>query len=84
MVLDVDRWMCFDACPIYACLPFAAQRIQALTPHAKLIFMVRTCSAVCCVGMLDKMSMNKELFSSKHKAYASVVLHVKLVTNPSW
>lgn len=35
------RWMCFDACPLHACLPFAAKRIAAITPAAKLVFMVR-------------------------------------------
>lgn len=34
------QWMCFDACPLPACLPYSAERIAAVTPHAKLIFMV--------------------------------------------
>lgn len=32
--------MCFDACPVTACLPYTAKRMRALTPDAKLIFMV--------------------------------------------
>ena len=35
------QWMCFDACPLVACLPYSASRLAALTPNAKLIFMVR-------------------------------------------
>lgn len=34
--------MCFDACPVTACLPYTAKRMRALTPNAKLIFMVRS------------------------------------------
>lgn len=39
-VRGVPRWMCFDACPTYACLPYVAARVKALTPHAKLVVMV--------------------------------------------
>ena len=35
------QWMCFDACPLPACLPYAAERMAAVTPDAKLIFMLR-------------------------------------------
>lgn len=35
------QWMCFDACPVTACLPYTARRIKAITPNAKLIFMLR-------------------------------------------
>ena len=35
------QWMCFDACPVTACLPYTARRIKAITPNAKLVFMVR-------------------------------------------
>ena len=35
------RWMCFDACPLNACLPYAAKRIAAINPDAKLVFMIR-------------------------------------------
>ncbi|KAK9823980.1 hypothetical protein WJX72_006752 [[Myrmecia] bisecta] len=41
VVLKVDEWKCFDACPMPACLPYTAARIAALTPNAKLIFMMR-------------------------------------------
>ena len=40
-VQGVDRWMCFDACPVHACLPFVARRIAAVTPHAKILVMLR-------------------------------------------
>mgnify|MGYP001091180173 CR=1 FL=1 len=39
-VLRVGKWMCFDACPLPACLPFTAKRMAKLTPNAKLILMV--------------------------------------------
>lgn len=35
------QWMCFDACPVHACLPFVAERIAAVSPNAKIIIMVR-------------------------------------------
>lgn len=34
-------WWCFDACPVTACLPYAAKRIAAINPNAKLVFLVR-------------------------------------------
>ena len=34
-------FVCVDACPITGCLPYAAKRIAAINPNAKLIFMVR-------------------------------------------
>lgn len=37
----MPRWLCFDACPTYACLPYVAARAKALTPKAKLVVMVR-------------------------------------------
>lgn len=37
----VQQWMCFDACPLPACLPYSAERMASITPDAKLIFMVR-------------------------------------------
>lgn len=40
-VLGVPRWMCFDACPTFACLPHVAARAAAITPSAKLVVMVR-------------------------------------------
>jgi hypothetical protein len=40
VVLGVPRWMCFDACPTSACLPYVAARAKALTPNAKLVVMV--------------------------------------------
>jgi hypothetical protein len=40
VVRGVPRWLCFDACPTYACLPFVAARAKAMTPHAKLVVMV--------------------------------------------
>lgn len=39
VVVGVPRWMCFDACPTAACLPYVAARAKALTPHAKLVVM---------------------------------------------
>lgn len=33
--------MCFDACPVHACMPHVAPRIAALTPSAKIILMLR-------------------------------------------
>ena len=35
------QWMCFDACPVHACMPHVAPRIAALTPSAKIILMLR-------------------------------------------
>lgn len=32
---------CIDACPLTACLPYAAKRIAAINPDAKIVFMVR-------------------------------------------
>ncbi|MEW5320275.1 MAG: hypothetical protein WDW38_011357 [Sanguina aurantia] len=40
-VVGVEKWMCFDACPVHACLPFVAERIAALSPNAKIIIMMR-------------------------------------------
>lgn len=36
----VPRWLCFDACPTSACLPYVAARAKAVTPDAKLVVMV--------------------------------------------
>ena len=40
-VLRVGKHLCFDACPLPACLPHTAARMAALSPDAKLIFMLR-------------------------------------------
>ncbi|GAX76980.1 hypothetical protein CEUSTIGMA_g4427.t1 [Chlamydomonas eustigma] len=40
-VLGVGKWMCFDACPVHACLPYVAKRMAKLTPEAKIIVMLR-------------------------------------------
>ena len=40
VVLGVPRWLCFDACPTSACLPYVAARAKAITPNAKLVVMV--------------------------------------------
>jgi hypothetical protein len=40
VVRGVPHWLCFDACPTYACLPFVAARAKAMTPNAKLVVMV--------------------------------------------
>ncbi|KAK9846236.1 hypothetical protein WJX84_007576 [Apatococcus fuscideae] len=40
-IIGVKRWMAFDACPLTACLPFAANRLSKLTPKAKIVFMLR-------------------------------------------
>ncbi|KAL3154320.1 hypothetical protein ABBQ32_013804 [Trebouxia sp. C0010 RCD-2024] len=49
-------WMCFDACPVTACLPYTAKRIRALTPDAKLIFMLR--DPVHCIFSAELMISN--------------------------
>ncbi|KXZ54517.1 hypothetical protein GPECTOR_4g582 [Gonium pectorale] len=41
VVLRAPAWVCFDACPVNACTPHAAERIRAITPHAKIIVMMR-------------------------------------------
>lgn len=41
VVGGVEKWMCFDACPTFGCLPYTAARIAAMTPQAKIILMVR-------------------------------------------
>ena len=41
VVLKCGTWKCMDACPLNACLPYVAERIAAMNPNAKLIFMVR-------------------------------------------
>jgi hypothetical protein len=53
VVRGVPRWLCFDACPTYACLPFVAAHAKAITPHAKLVVMARlqlavVAFALCC------------------------------------
>jgi hypothetical protein len=40
VVRGVSRWQCFDATPTYACLPHVPARAAALTPSAKVVFMV--------------------------------------------
>ncbi|KAI8470466.1 MAG: P-loop containing nucleoside triphosphate hydrolase protein [Monoraphidium minutum] len=40
-VMGVGRWLCFDATPTYACLPHVPARVKALTPDAKVVFMIR-------------------------------------------
>lgn len=40
-VRGVEKWMCFDACPVPACLDYSAARMAAVSPNAKLIFMLR-------------------------------------------
>jgi hypothetical protein len=35
------QWLCFDACPTYVCMPFAAERLARLTPRAKVVIMLR-------------------------------------------
>lgn len=40
-VVGVKKWMCFDACPVPSVLPHCASRMAAITPNAKLIFMLR-------------------------------------------
>ncbi len=46
------QWMCFDACPVTACLPYTARRMKAITPDAKLIFMVGFCVSVPIMHLL--------------------------------
>ena len=40
VVVGVGRWQCFDATPTFACLPHVPARVKALTPNAKVVFMV--------------------------------------------
>ncbi|KAI3436813.1 hypothetical protein D9Q98_006223 [Chlorella vulgaris] len=40
-VKRAGKWLCFDACPVNACLDFTADRLAAISPNAKLIFMMR-------------------------------------------
>ena len=40
-VRGCTRWICFDACPVHACLPYVARRIAAVTPAAKIVVMLR-------------------------------------------
>jgi hypothetical protein len=47
VVRGVPRWLCFDACPTAACLPFVAKRAKALTPNAKLIVMASRLGKGC-------------------------------------
>jgi hypothetical protein len=56
VVRGVPRWLCFDACPTYACLPYVAARAKALTPNAKLVVMVRNewCLTASCNVCRDK------------------------------
>lgn len=58
-VCQTSQWLCFDACPVNACLPHAAQRIHKLTPDAKLVFMVRDPAAAVFSGeiMLTNMGV---------------------------
>jgi hypothetical protein len=38
--MGARRWQCFDATPTCACLPCVPARVAALTPRAKVVFMV--------------------------------------------
>ena len=49
-MLGVPRWLCFDACPTSACLPYVAARAKAITPHAKLVVVVRQGGGVLGAG----------------------------------
>ncbi|KAL4457893.1 hypothetical protein ABPG75_012758 [Micractinium tetrahymenae] len=40
-VRRAGKWLCFDACPVNACLDYTAARMAAFNPDAKLIFMLR-------------------------------------------
>lgn len=44
--------MCFDACPVHACLPHIPARMAHVTPNAKLIFMMRDPLAAVISGEL--------------------------------
>ncbi len=50
VVMRCGKWMCMDACPLSACLPYVAQRIKRISPDAKLIFMVRNPADSCFSG----------------------------------
>ena len=50
VVLRCGKWICMDACPLSACLPYVAQRIKRISPDAKLIFMVRNPADSCFSG----------------------------------
>ncbi len=55
----VSQWMCFDACPVHACLPYVAGRIAEVTPDAKIVVMLR--------------NPVKGLFSAEVKSYIDLV-----------
>ncbi|KFM26970.1 hypothetical protein F751_2056 [Auxenochlorella protothecoides] len=46
------NWLCFDACPVHACLPHVPARMKAMTPNAKLVFMMRDPLAAVISGEL--------------------------------
>ena len=50
VVKRCGTWLCLDACPLSACLPYVAERIKRMSPDAKLIFMVRNPADSCFSG----------------------------------
>ena len=50
VVKGCGTWLCLDACPLSACLPYVAERIKGMSPDAKLIFMVRDPADSCFSG----------------------------------
>jgi hypothetical protein len=50
VVMRCGKWICMDACPLSACLPYVARRIKRISPDAKLIFMVRDPADSCFSG----------------------------------
>lgn len=50
--LSVLQFLCFDACPVHACLSHVPPRMAELTPDAKLIFMMRDPLAAVLSGEL--------------------------------
>jgi len=50
VVKRCGTWLCLDACPLSACLPYVAERIKGMSPDAKLIFMVRNPADSCFSG----------------------------------
>ncbi|KAL3139790.1 hypothetical protein ABBQ38_004092 [Trebouxia sp. C0009 RCD-2024] len=76
-IRGVKKWMCFDACPVTACLPYTAKRMRALTPDAKLIFMLR--DPVHCIFSAELMisNMGMPLAWSLSDPATQIQAHVK-------
>ncbi|DBB06697.1 TPA: hypothetical protein ACH3X1_012200 [Trebouxia sp. C0004] len=63
-IRGVEKWMCFDACPVTACLPYTARRMKAITPDAKLIFMLVNMGVALTWSMVDPMTIHDPRFQA--------------------